>query len=145
MVGRQSYVPPENVAINKGNHPEQIAPAVEMNRQPGNVKDVWLHPNRGRAGARERYRGTLSLGCSRGPEGYRSAPAHHSVCSSGSYHLWPQHTFCACRPALGQTAPDVTLLSQGRCCCEGRPHRIGILMAPCWETQRPKLFHARRQ
>lgn len=32
MVGRQSYVPPENVAINKGNHPEQIAPAVQMSR-----------------------------------------------------------------------------------------------------------------
>lgn len=37
MVGRQSYAPPENVPINKGNQPEQIAPAVSMNRS----REVW--------------------------------------------------------------------------------------------------------
>lgn len=32
MVGRQSCAPPENVPINKGNRPEQIAPAVSTSR-----------------------------------------------------------------------------------------------------------------
>lgn len=32
MVGRQSRAPPENVPINKGNRPEQIAPAVSTSR-----------------------------------------------------------------------------------------------------------------
>lgn len=36
MLSKQSYVPPENAAINKGNHPEQIA------QPPGSVRNEQL-------------------------------------------------------------------------------------------------------
>lgn len=80
MVGRQSYAPPENVPINKGNRPEQIAPAVSMSRsrECGRWMTATEPPDRVVGGGRAETRrqvavqgepgaGTRSPGCLGGP------------------------------------------------------------------------------